>query len=158
MCNPHHVLKNSVTYCHMQVLRPSEYKRKGTEQTVSISFDWPSSVGTFQINIWATWCNTVRSHVHQPQSGAGISLPLLVSRIVLVLHLPCTSDNDTVTTFRAKSTSVAARSFLTSPMRGRGYSSHSVCVCVCYHYIWRYAYSTGPTKVPKESTRHKDQK
>ena len=52
-------------------------------------------------------------------------------------------------------------SSLTSPMRGRGYSSHSVCVCVCvcvcYRSSGRYAYSTGPTKVPKESAHHKDQ-
>ena len=45
----------------------------------------------------------------------------------------------------------------------------SVCVCVCvcvracvracvsYHCSGRYTYSTGPTKVPKESARHKDQ-
>ena len=46
--------------------------------------------------MWATWSNTIRSHVHQPQSGAGISLPLFVSRIVLVLDLSSTSDNETV--------------------------------------------------------------
>ena len=46
---------------------------------------------------------------------------------------------------------------LTSPMRGRGYSTHSVCLCVCYRSSGRHAYSTGPTKVPKESARHKDQ-
>ena len=39
--------------------------------------------------------------IHQPQSGAGISLPLLVSRIVFVLDLSSTSDNDTVFTLRA---------------------------------------------------------
>ena len=33
--------------------------------------------------------------------GAGISLPLLVSRIVLGLDLSSTCDNDTVITFRA---------------------------------------------------------
>ena len=33
---------------------------------VPIPSDWPSSIGTFQINIWATWCNRIRSHVHQP--------------------------------------------------------------------------------------------
>ena len=32
-----------------------------------------------------------------------------------------------------------------------------VCVCVCYRSSGRYAYSTAPTKVPKESARHKDQ-
>ena len=51
---------------------------------------------------------------------------------------------------------------LTSPMRGRGYSTPSVCVCVCvclsvcYRSSGRHAYSTGPTKVSKESARHKD--
>ena len=34
---------------------------------------------------------------------------------------------------------------------------HSVCVSVCYRSSGRYAYSKGPTKVPKESARHKDQ-
>ena len=34
-----------------------------------------------------------------------------------------------------------------------------VCVClsVCYRSSGRYAYSTGPTKVPTESAGHKDQ-
>ena len=40
---------------------------------------------------------------------------------------------------------------------GRGYNSHSVCLSVCDRSSRRYAYSTGPTKVPKESARHKDQ-
>ena len=31
-----------------------------------------------------------------------------------------------------------------------------VSVSVCYRSSGRYAYSTGPTKVPKESARHKD--
>ena len=48
--------------------------------------------------------------------------------------------------------------FLTSPLRGPGYSAHSVCVCVCvcacYRSSGRYAYSTAPTK---ESARRKDQ-
>ena len=34
---------------------------------------------------------TIRSHVYKPQSGAGISLPLLISRIVLVLDLSSTT-------------------------------------------------------------------
>ena len=46
---------------------------------------------------------------------------------------------------------------LSLPMQGRGYSTHSVCLCVCYHSSGRYAHSTGPTKVPKESARHKNQ-
>ena len=33
----------------------------------------------------------IRSHVYKPQSGAGISLPLLISRIVLVLDLSSTT-------------------------------------------------------------------
>ena len=42
---------------------------------------------------------------------------------------------------------------------GARFSSHSVCLCVCVYYRSSgcYAYSTGPTKVPKESTRHKGQ-
>ena len=55
-------------------------------------------------------------------------------------------------------TYTSAAALLTSPMRGRGYSTHSVCVCVCpLRCSGRYAYSTGPTKVPKESAHHKDQ-
>ena len=53
-------------------------------------------------------------------------------------------------------------SFLPHPIcktRGKeGYGVQtSVCVSVWYRSSGRYAYSTGPTKVPKKSARHKDQ-
>ena len=56
---------------------------------------------------------------------------------------------------------------LTSPMRGAEVIVLIVCVCVCvyvcvclsvcYRCSGRYAYSTSPTKVLKESAHHKDQ-
>ena len=56
---------------------------------------------------------------------------------------------------------IMQRYWLTSPMRGRGSSNHSVCVCVCvcvcYRSSERYECFKSQSKVPTESARRREQ-
>ena len=45
----------------------------------------------------------------------------------------------------------SAGGLLTSPMQGRGSSTHRVCVSVCYRSSGRCGYLTSETKVSKEA-------